>query len=296
MRKSSQYFFRLCSGFILLAVSVVGFGEQAAKADELSEMISPLSHFVNFEDPRIQSEIRPIFAHHEIDDDFITQGGNVQLYAVQARLALTEDLAFIATKDGFIDLNPKALPDQTGWADIDLGFKYAFYQDAVAGEIFTGGLRYSIPVGDDDVFQGQGDGLFNPFISGAIAVDDWNFMAATGFRIPFDSDDSAFYDLDIHVDYEFGQFYPFLELGVITVVSEGDRLPETSEGQDLFNFGSNNSQGETLVTLTGGGRYRITDDIDFGAGVQFPLTSGAGSNIIDYRVYSDFIFRFDLLS
>ena len=41
-----------------------------------------------------------------------------------------------------------------------------------------------------------------------------------------------------------------------------------------------------------GGRYDITEKISFGAAYQFPLTNGQGSNILDYRITTDFIFKF----
>lgn len=280
--------FIFCAGLLAVFVPQV-------QADELSQMISPLSHPTNFEDPRIISELRPIYAYHEIDNDFVTAGGDVQLYALQARFALSDDLAFIATKDGYIDFNPDAnVPKDEGFADIALGFKYALHQDRELGEILTAGLRYEIPLGDEDVFQGEGDGEINPFLSGAIALGNFNVMAGTGFRLRLDQDDSSFYDFDVQVNYEVGNFYPLVEFGLVHVLSAGNRLPIKAEGQDLFNFGSSQSDGETIVTTTVGGRYRITEDIDIGAGYQFPLTSGVGSSIIDYRVYADMIFRFDI--
>ena len=159
---------------ITLAVSTL-VPCSSAFADRLSEMISPITNPVNFEDPRINSELRPFFMHHEIHDKFVTQGGDVQLYALQARLKLDDDWAFIATKDGFIDFNPKAvLPKETGFANVTVGGKYAFYQDPEAGEIATAGLRYEIPMGNTDVLMGRGDGFFNPFFSGAMALGDFN--------------------------------------------------------------------------------------------------------------------------
>ena len=142
--------------------------------------------------------------------------------------------------------------------------------------------------------SGEGDGEVNPFVSGAVALGDFNLMAATGMRIRVDADDSSFWDLDVHLDYELGSFYPFVEFGLIHVLAAGNRLPIQGEGQDLFNFGSSDSDNETLVTATGGLRYRLTKDIDIGISYQIPLTTGAGSNIIDYRWNTDLIFRFEV--
>ena len=67
-----------------------------ATAEGLTDMISPVSHPVTFEDPRHSTELRPIFAYHKIDDDFVTGGGNVQVYALQARLEITDSFSLIS--------------------------------------------------------------------------------------------------------------------------------------------------------------------------------------------------------
>ena len=266
-----------------------------AFADRLENMISAVSNPVNFEDPRINTEIRPIFMYHEIEDDFITQGGDVQLYALQLRIALNDDWAFIATKDGYIDFNPNAvLTEETGFANVTAGFKYAFHQDEQAGEIATLGLRYEAPLGNTDVLQGKGDGQFNPFFSAAYAFDDFNLMLGTGFRIPIDDEDSTFYDFDIHVDYPMGDFYPAFEVNVVHVLDAGKRLPIADEGQDLFNFGSTESDGKTIVTAGPAMRYRFCDTLDAGVAYRFPLTNGRGSNLTDWRLTADMIYSFDL--
>ena len=41
-----------------------------------------------------------------------------------------------------------------------------------------------------------------------------------------------------------------------------------------------------------GARFRFTDALDVGASYQVPLTSGRGSNIIDWRFITDMIYRF----
>ncbi|MEX0596380.1 MAG: hypothetical protein WD512_07750, partial [Candidatus Paceibacterota bacterium] len=60
-----------------------------AFAGSLEEIASPVSNPVNFEDPRIQSNIKPLYVHHKIDNNFVTGGGDVDIYALQIRYALT---------------------------------------------------------------------------------------------------------------------------------------------------------------------------------------------------------------
>ena len=73
--------------------------------DWLPTTISPVTNPLFFEDPAIRSEVRPLFMHHRIDGGFATGAGDVDLYALQIRYAVTDRLAGIATKDGDIDIN-----------------------------------------------------------------------------------------------------------------------------------------------------------------------------------------------
>jgi hypothetical protein len=268
-------------------------GARPVHADSLSQMISPVTHPTNFEDPRPITEIRPLFVYHEIDDNFATGGGDVEVYAVQARFKIADDWAIIATKDGYVDFNPKGvLTKDKGFANVAAGVKYAAWK--TDSSILSLGLRYEAPIGQEKVLQGNGDGIFNPFVSAATVVDGWNLMVGSGFRFRVDRDDSSFYDFDAHVSYKMGNFYPLAEFGLIHVLAAGNRLPIADEGQDYFNIGSSASQGETITTFAVGARYRLSDSVDIGAAYQFPLQREKGTRIIDYRVTADLIYRFSL--
>lgn len=274
----------------LLSITVV---TNNALADRLSDMISPVTNPVNFEDPRTQTEARPIYIYHKLGDDFVTQGGDIRGYALQFRYAVNERLGITAHKDGYVDFNPDAvLNDDEGFANLAAGAKYAFYRDAENGEILTAGLRYEIPTGDNEVFHGRGSGIVSPFLSGAINAAGFNFMASTGVRLPLDNSDSSFYDLSLHADYPVGSFYPSAEINVFHVLDAGNRLGIADEGQDLFNFGSTESDGITMVTMGLGGRYKISDRMTYGLAYEFPLTNGQGSNVTDWRVTTDLTIGF----
>ncbi|MBP9837868.1 MAG: autotransporter domain-containing protein [Proteobacteria bacterium] len=261
------------------------------KADNLDQMISPVSHPVTFEDPRHSTEIRAIFAYHQIDDKFVTGGGDAQVYAVQARLKLTDDLSFIATKDGFVVLHHDGVvDDDEGFNDVAAGLKYSIVKDT--NYIISTGLKYEIPLAKKEVFQGQGDGALNPFVSAAYTMGELNLMAGSGLRMALDDTDSSLWDLDVHADYKIGNFYPLVEVNLIHPYSSGDRLPIADEGEDFFNFGATQSAGKNILSSAVGARYRITDDIDCGIAYQFPLDRTEGSRILDWRITSDLIVRF----
>ena len=83
--------------------------------------VAPLSNPLFNETPYITTELRPIYFHQTIPDDFLTQGGDIDVVAIQARLALTDRLGIIASKDGYADIDfDSVLPDEDGFANISV--------------------------------------------------------------------------------------------------------------------------------------------------------------------------------
>ena len=261
--------------------------------DKFSRMVSPVSNPVNFEDPRATTEIRPIYLWHELDDKFITNGGSVQIYALQLRYAINDRLAVIANKDGYVVMKPNSvLNDEEGLGNVGGGVKYSLLKDEAAGTIATVGLTYEAPVGDHDVLQGRGDGSLRPFLSAGYAGEGFNLIGATGVRARLDGRDSSFWDADLHIDVPLCKFHPGLEVNMVHVLAAGNRLPIADEGADYFNFGASESKGETIVTGAAVARYQFTDSVSYGIAYQVPLTSGPGSRVFDWRLTNDLIVSF----
>jgi hypothetical protein len=283
-----------CRRWILLALVTAAFIVAAPRrsvAKGLSDMISPLSVPTINEDPRITSEIRPIFMYTGISNDFVTSGGHYVVTALQARLALTDRLGLIATKDGYIFLWPhEAVPSADGFANIAFGLKGVLFEDVASASILSAGLRYEAPSGEQDVFQGRGDGLLNPFLSGAKGYGNLHVQAYTGPRLAISSSDSSFYDLSLHADYRVAQLYPLVEFNWIRVLRGGERLPIDQEGFDLVDIGSENAGGESVATLAFGTGYRLIEQVDVGVAAEFPVTGR--EDIFGWRVTTDLIWRF----
>ncbi len=255
--------------------------------------ISPVTNPVFFEDPQINSEVRPIFAYHNIDDDFITAGGAAQLYALQLRWAVTERLAIIATKDGYIHFDPDAaLPKTGGFADVAAGVKYALVDDREAKFILTPGVTIELPTGNTRVFQGNGDGAWNVFLSAGKGFGNLRFVANVGAIIPNNfADETAQLHYSAQVDYTTCRYFiPFASLNAFTVLSEGNALPLEVEGFDLFNFGSSDAEGFTQAVAGVGFRSRLLDDLDVGFAYEFPISSPEG--LFGDRFTVDVIWRF----
>ena len=147
------------------------------------DFISPMTNPVFFEDPRNLTEARLIFLNHKVP--LSAAGGDVQLYALQIRAALTDRLSLIATKDGYVVSSNPLIDD--GWADISAGLKYLFYSDPSAQQLASAGVVYELPVGSPDAAQGNGDGTFDVFMSGGAQLCcAGHWVGAGGFVLPVD--------------------------------------------------------------------------------------------------------------
>jgi hypothetical protein len=262
-----------------------------------------------FEDPFITTDIRAWGMWNDLPNGSIFGGGDVWAGAVQARIAITDRLAFIATKDGYAKIDPAntAVFNQSdGFLNITGGFKYAVIDMRDDNFILTPSVRIEIPVGQDQVFQGYGDGVIIPAISTAYGIGDVHAIADFGAQIPFDMDkqsSSLFYNL--HLEYHVLPFLiPLIEVSGIhyvdsgkgTLIAKDSKLvPDPSlaaaqaalmtggfDGVDLLNLGSPNIGGNDIVTFAVGLEVPITKHVSLGAIYEFPLTKR--EDLIDERV------------
>jgi hypothetical protein len=253
--------------------------------------IAPVTNPIFFEDAVIRSEIRPIFAHHRIDDGFLG-GGEAQLYAMQIRWAVTDRLAIIATQDGYLDVSNNAIGNPNGWMDLALGVKYAVIDNEPAQFILTPGLTFHVPTGEQDVFQGRGGGEFNPFVSVQKGFGDFHLSGNLGVRIPVVSNEqSTMLHYSLMADYYTCRwFIPFVTFNAWTVLDEGNNIGLTSEGYDVINFGSRGASGVTQGLLGVGFRSRILDQVDLGFAYEKAVIQPVG--LTDDRFTFDICIRF----
>jgi hypothetical protein len=263
----------------------------AAEESWMDRAITPVANPLFFESPFIQSEVRPLMVYHNIDDSFI--GGHVRVYAVQARWAVNDRLAIIATKDGFIELKSdvRALHSD-GWADIGLGVKYALIDDRESNFILTPGVKFETTSGSRRVLQANGNGEVNAFVSAAKGWGDFHLTGSVGGRIPIDFDEeTASLHYSLQADYYTCQwFIPFVALNGHTVLSEGDGLPLDFEGYDLINFGASDASGFTQLAFGVGFRSRLCKWADLGFAYEKGITSPKG--LFDDRYTVDLVVRF----
>jgi hypothetical protein len=105
-------------------------------------LVNPLFNETSY----ITTEARPAYLHYEIPEGFLTTGGTIDVYALELRLALTERLGIIASKDGYADADFDARPARRGRLRKRLDrieVRAAF--GSHAAEHFFGGYRIRTP-------------------------------------------------------------------------------------------------------------------------------------------------------
>ena len=283
-------------------------------SDPFDRAIRPITNPVLFDLAVPRTQAHAIFMHQNLPSRIDTTlgklelGGDFQLYALQLEYALTDTFSLVAGKDGYIDLNPDSLlSDETGFANLAAGFKWAFLHQPENGLAMSLSAQVEVPTGNSDVFQGTGNGAITPTLSLLKLYERFQFAESLGLRIPFDSDESSmslFYSA--HVSYAVTErFFPLVELNYFRVLDEGDggrrfndhvggAVPAVAEfeGGDLIDLGAANADtNKDLLTLGFGFRYRLNEHMDLGAAYEIPLT-GKSENLMGSRVTVDLVYQF----
>jgi hypothetical protein len=272
--------------------------------DWKAHTISPVANPIYFEDPQIDSEVHPVFFDHGLPNTFhfkggtVPLGGDIKVFAAQLRYALTDRLALIATKDGYIMSQPNnTLKHTYGWAGLTAGLKYAVVDDKADEFILTPGLTIELPTGGQGVFQTRGAGLWNAFASAEKGYGDFHITGNLGFLIPDDfSKQTAQAHYSLQMDYYACQYFiPFVVGNAYTVLSSANNqllgvVPLNTEFNDLSDFGSTGASGRTQAILGAGLRSRVLKNLDLGFACEYGVTNPQG--IFKDRFTVDFIWRF----
>jgi hypothetical protein len=252
----------------------------------------PLGQPLYFESPFNDTGVRALYLKHNFSDQSLLQGGDVTVYAVQARLAITEKLAFIATKDGYSELDSGLIQDE-GWNDLAAGFKYVLVADKAKDYVVTPGIRYMAENGHRGILQGGADEV-SPFVSVAKGYERLHLLGNVTLRVPMDGDEgNTVGHWDLHVDYDVNPgsdtvFAPLFELHGIHYLSDGDTALAVG-GLDYTNLGS--QPAESFVAWAGiGARLEISKKYEIGACYEFALTD-PDDDLMDTRITVDFIAR-----
>ncbi|MFQ5716514.1 MAG: hypothetical protein ACE5GQ_05375 [Nitrospinales bacterium] len=263
--------------------------------------VPPVSNPFFNENPYITTEVRPYYLNNTIPAEFLTGGGQIQAWAAQIRIALTDRLGIIATKDGYVNADFRnALLDTEGAENIAFGLKYALLSDPARDRILSLGIKFEVPTGSVGTsglsLQGGGSGFTDVFMSAAGTVPTmWNkigLQGSFGFNLANNgAHDSSMVHYAFHADYELPfNIFPLVEINGFSTINDGSRTAGVNfEGIDLVNFGSVRSG--HVATLNAGARYKISKNIQIGGGYEFPITNRR--DLMKYRINADLVISFN---
>jgi hypothetical protein len=279
-----------------------------------------------FEDPFITTGAYLYYIWHEFPDRSALGGGDVSAVALQLRVALTDRLAFIATKDGYVWERPNnpVLRDQQGWLNLAGGLKYALIDRPEDNFMLSPALRLEVGSGSQDIFEGGKGGWLSslqliPSVSAAWGLEDLHLIGGLGGKIPIDTGEygsQIFYHL--YADYAVTpRFQPFVQLSGIYYVESGNGKRELKnldsaagaalgepplsavqsllgtgpfEGADYHNLGSAGMDNEDFITIAVGTHVPITKHITFSVAYERPISNR--KDIFKQRVTSSLRLEF----
>lgn len=231
---------------------------------------SPYFH----EDSFITTDLRPWFVYHNFPKSNAIGGGEGYVYALEARVAITDRLQFIANKDGYVELNT-GVNDNSGWNDVAAGLKYAVIQDWKNDFHVAVGIGYQFAVGDQSVFQNTQEARgwvsinkgFGKLHLGVVC----NYNVLTGNQGPLGGSD--YFVVNAHADYWIcNWFSPIIEANGYFVANQRNEVVPFS-GADIANFGG----GDDLVTGAVGFEVRPMTNLAVRAAYETDLTTDADS-------------------
>ena len=223
----------------LVMFSVVAF------AKGFDQYYMPLTNPVYNGDARNISMIRPIFIYQDLPHKVKFKSevksllkrfglyetarkvdGDVHGVAVQFTYAINDRLSIVATKDGYFVCDPDSplIKNGYGFADLAAGLQYSFIYNEEKSFILSGRMTVEIPTGDEEIYQGNGDGNINLQLLYLKGIGNFQWSGSLGVILPLDRDEenTLFYDT-WHFGYNIHpRFHLFVEFNHFYTISSGD--------------------------------------------------------------------------
>jgi hypothetical protein len=236
-------------------------------------------------DPRSLTQIQPIFLGAWVHTDPALPNLDGQVYAPAINVALTDRLSVGLCQGGYahLDINRGDLRaplinlfaatrgqefggSRDGFLNLGGFAQYTVIADVENQFLATAGLRYVLPIGSYDLFQGKGPVLLAPYVTIGKEFCNFHFLATTGYQFPTrtgDKDTEIFY-LNAHIDYQlFGWIYPLVEANWTNhTTSVSLALPTRHAIIDLDNF---DATGNVVTVSAGVNLVLVRDRLEFGA-------------------------------
>jgi len=249
------------------------FGEPTPEAAEVAKehrFVHPITAPYFHEDSFVTNDIRAWYLLHDFSG--LVGGGHADVFAVQARLALTNQIQFVAYKDGYADFSAPGLTREDGRMDLGAGIKWNCLQDWENQFHMAVGAGYEFVIGDDDIFQGDDEWCL--WLSVNKGFDRVHLGATLNIFLADDESqglgNSDHLSWHVHADYYVCEFFsPVVEFNGYHVIDEGG-APLAFSGVDVANLGGGDD--EPVVTFGVGAEFRPIDNLGLRFAYETPLT------------------------
>jgi len=277
--------------------------------------VAPLSMPYVFEDPFITTGLSGWYIWHEFPDKSVTGGGAARVYALQARVAVTDRISLIATQDGYMQLQPDLSlldDDVAGWMNLMAGIKFSLIDLPEERFILSPSVRFQTAQGSPDVLAGNGNGIWVPGVSFGWGPGPVRILGSVVAELPLNGDENSsplFWNLHVALPLAAG-FTPLVELNGIHILDDGDgEMPvelvngatipiedgfgalgiAPEEGNDVLNFGSQGVKGNDIVSVTVGARMQLMHELSLGVGWEHPVTRR--KDLLQNRLYINLLWE-----
>ena len=128
---------------------------------------------------------------------------------------------------------------------------------------------------------------------GTEILDNYHLLSGLGVRLPVDQDaESTVMYWSNHVDRKIGnsKFYLLGECNWYHWLQSGNTFPVPVEGLDIINLGSRGVDGNDIVTVAFGGKYKPNGNMEIGVAWELPATDR--QDILEDRLTVDWILRY----
>jgi hypothetical protein len=273
---------------------------------DFQNFIGFISNPVQSIDPRSTTEIVAMFGSGWITANDVTlpsgktldrsvlPSGNMQVYGGgPMAIALTDRLCIGLNDGGYAVadfssdrqriLQKLGLPvpnrdlggQREGWLNLGGYVQYTIIADVPNQFILTAGMRWEAPAGATQIFQGGANPAYlAPYLTLGKEFGNYHVLATTGYEFAAGSGDattSTFY-LNLHLDRQFGWFYPLVEFNGAYHTSTVN-LDNSSPLNNVISLGTFSSTGNTLTVAVGANAVLVPGKLEFGAVYTRPVTA-----------------------
>jgi hypothetical protein len=251
-------------------------------------MSNPLQNI----DPRALTQVFPIFLDGWVSSTPTLPSLNSQVYGPGITLALSDRLGVGLCQGGYevleVDRGDRRAPllndgrhpllaqrlrdrgqqfggTREGFLNVGGFAQYTLIEDVENQFLATAGVRFIVPCGSYEVFQGKGPAQLAPYLTVGKELGDFHVLVTGGYQFPLrDADRSLqIYYLNAHLDRQFfGWVYPLVEANWNQHTANVPiGLPTRFGAVDLGNF---SSSGNTATVAVGVNLVLIRDTLEFG--------------------------------